>query len=91
MWETEKLRLPEGGVFAGDMQNYLGTQVELLRSDELAHQALKRLLASGQMPCQGTRTGMMIQAQISGRAIAQKLDCGGRSDRHGQRIFAGLS
>jgi signal transduction histidine kinase len=31
VWETEKLRLPEGAAFTGDASTYYGTQVELLR------------------------------------------------------------
>ena len=43
MWETEKMRLPEGEGFTQDLQNYLGTQIELLRSDKLGQMALGRL------------------------------------------------
>src|ERR1043166_6362941 len=46
MWETEKLRLPEGAAFTADLQNYLGTQIELLRSDKIRQLAMARLLAS---------------------------------------------
>ena len=35
MWETLKLRLPEGEFFSEDMQNYLGTLSELLQSETL--------------------------------------------------------
>ena len=28
LWETEKLRLPEGATFTDDRENYLGTQTE---------------------------------------------------------------
>jgi capsular exopolysaccharide synthesis family protein len=47
MWETEKLRLPEGAAFTEDVQNYMGTQVELLRSKELGGRAVARLRESG--------------------------------------------
>src|SRR5215469_2353154 len=49
LWETEKLRLPEGAgaAFSEDAQNYYGTQIELLRSQNTAHGALARLQASG--------------------------------------------
>jgi capsular exopolysaccharide synthesis family protein len=43
MWETLKLRLPDGELFSEDMQNFLGTQSELLRSDALRDLALARL------------------------------------------------
>jgi len=65
MWETEKLRLPEGGLFTGDTQNYFGTQVELLRSGELAQLAMQHLLASGSNAVPTDKEGRMIQAQIS--------------------------
>ncbi len=48
MWETEKLRLPtEGGAFTEDLQNYLGTQIELLRSEKLGLLARERLQSGG--------------------------------------------
>jgi capsular exopolysaccharide synthesis family protein len=47
MWETVKLRLPEGSLFAEDVQNFLGTQTELLQSTTLRELALARLKASG--------------------------------------------
>jgi capsular exopolysaccharide synthesis family protein len=47
LWETEKLRLPEGAAFSEDAQNYYGTQIELLRSQNTAQGALARLQASG--------------------------------------------
>ncbi len=65
MWETEKLRLPEGGLFAGEMQNYLGTQIELLRSGELAQMAMQRLLASGSNTVPTDKDGRMIHAKVS--------------------------
>jgi succinoglycan biosynthesis transport protein ExoP len=65
MWETEKLRLPDGGLFAGDMQNYLGTQIELLKSGELAQLAMQRLKDSGANAVPTNADGSMIQPQIS--------------------------
>src|SRR5437870_998290 len=46
LWETEKLRLPEGAAFTGDAQNYYGTQMELLRSVKMQQMVLVRLQAS---------------------------------------------
>jgi len=43
VWETEKLRLPEGAAFTGDAATYYGTQVELLRSVRMQEMALARL------------------------------------------------
>ena len=45
MWETVTLRLPEGAMFSEDMQNFLGTQTELLESGQLRQLALARLSA----------------------------------------------
>jgi capsular exopolysaccharide synthesis family protein len=45
MWETEKLRLPEGAMFSEDPQNYLGTQTELIRSGRMRQLTLARLQA----------------------------------------------
>jgi capsular exopolysaccharide synthesis family protein len=46
LWETEKLRLPEGAAFTGDASTYYGTQVELLRSVRMQEMALTRLQSS---------------------------------------------
>jgi capsular exopolysaccharide synthesis family protein len=45
MWETEKLRLPDGAAFTEDRDNYLGTQTELLRSKMLRELTLTRMRA----------------------------------------------
>lgn len=47
MWETEKLRLPDGATFTEDLQTRLGTQIELLRSGRMRELALTRLKVSG--------------------------------------------
>ncbi len=47
MWETEKLRLPDGAAFTEDRDNYLGTQAELLRSKMLREMTLNRMRALG--------------------------------------------
>jgi capsular exopolysaccharide synthesis family protein len=46
VWETEKLRLPEGAAFTGDASTYYGTQIELLRSARMQEMALVRLQSS---------------------------------------------
>ena len=46
IWETEKMRLPEGASFVGDLQNYYGTQMELLLSGKLRQLAFDRLRAN---------------------------------------------
>jgi uncharacterized protein involved in exopolysaccharide biosynthesis len=47
IWETVKLRLPEGAIFSEDVQTFLGTQTELLQSAALRDLALARLRTSG--------------------------------------------
>lgn len=46
MWETVKLRLPEGSMFSEDVANFLGTQTELLQSVRLRDLTLARLRAA---------------------------------------------
>lgn len=46
MWETIKMRLPEGSLFSEDVQNFLGTQTELLQSGTLHDLALAHLKLS---------------------------------------------
>ena len=67
MWETERLRLPEGAMFGVDvqMQNYLGTQIALLRSEELGQLAMQRYQASGTNAVPTGRDGRPVQAQVS--------------------------
>src|SRR5271170_988357 len=47
MWETEKMRLPEGELFSEDMATFLGSQTELLQSAKLRELTLARLRADG--------------------------------------------
>src|SRR5580765_1754407 len=46
MWETVKLRLPEGTLFSEDIQNFLGTQADLLKSTRLQEMSLASLKAA---------------------------------------------
>lgn len=46
MWETVKLRLPEGSLFSEDVQNFLGTQTELLQSARMRELTLARMRAA---------------------------------------------
>ncbi len=43
MWEPEKLTLPGGASFNDNSVTYLGTQIELLRSGEMAQRTLARI------------------------------------------------
>jgi len=47
LWETEKLRLPDGAAFSEDRDNYLGTQSELLSSGMMRGLTLNRLKSVG--------------------------------------------
>lgn len=47
VWETEKMKLPEGATFSDDQQNYMGTQVELLHSEKMKEAAWDRLRSTG--------------------------------------------
>ncbi len=72
MWETEKLRLPDGALFTGDSQNYLGTQIELLRSGALSQLVIQRLLASGPNAIPKDQDGRMVPVRVS---ISQVPKC----------------
>src|SRR5579862_6788920 len=38
-----KVRIPEGGLYAEEWQNFFGTQVELMQSDKIRNRTLDRL------------------------------------------------
>lgn len=64
LWETEKLRLPEGAAFSEDTQNYYGTQIELLRSQNTAQGALARLQASNTNGVPRGKDGKALPVQV---------------------------
>lgn len=64
LWETEKLRLPEGAAFSEDVQNYYGTQIELLRSENMAQGALARLQASGTNAIPRSKDGRALPVEL---------------------------
>ncbi|MGA2245984.1 MAG: polysaccharide biosynthesis tyrosine autokinase [Verrucomicrobiota bacterium] len=45
MWETEKLRLPDGAAFTYDRDNYVGTLTELLRSRMIWNRTTNYMIA----------------------------------------------
>ena len=47
MWETVKLRLPEGSMFSEDMENFIGTQTDVLQSSKIRDLVLSRLTSQG--------------------------------------------
>jgi capsular exopolysaccharide synthesis family protein len=65
MWETEKLRLPEGASFTEDLQNYMGTQMELLRNDALARRVVARLQAANSNSVPLDEDGRPIKVKIT--------------------------
>jgi polysaccharide biosynthesis transport protein len=71
MWETVKIHLPEGGLFAEDVQNFLGTQTELLQSDTLRERALDRLKTSRKdvaIPLETDGQPLPVTVRVSGSA-----------------------
>ena len=64
LWETEKLRLPEGAAFSEDAQNYYGTQIELLRSQNMARGSLTRLQASGTNAVPRDKDGKVLPVEL---------------------------
>jgi capsular exopolysaccharide synthesis family protein len=64
MWETEKLNLPGGAAFTADVQSYLGTQLELLRSGKLVQLALATLRASGTNAVPLDKTGNPLKVDL---------------------------
>ena len=70
MWETLKLRLPEGGVFSEDMQNYMGTLSGLLQSETLRQQALALLrISTNNTPIVVDKEGepLLVDIYVSGK------------------------
>src|SRR5215813_9372445 len=55
-----KIKIPEGGLFAEEWQNFFGTQIEIMKSDKIRQRVLKRLQALNQ-----NRYESPIQLQIS--------------------------
>ena len=69
MWETVKLRLPEGTLFSEDAQDFLGTQSQLLQSTTLRDMALSRLQASAgntAIPRQKDGQPIPVDIKVSG-------------------------
>jgi capsular exopolysaccharide synthesis family protein len=64
MWETLKLRLPEGSMFSEDMQNFLGTQSELLQSTLLRERTLSHLQANTAAPIPRDKNGEALPVAI---------------------------
>jgi capsular exopolysaccharide synthesis family protein len=71
MWETVKLRLPDGAFFTEDVQNFLGTQTELLQSLKLRELTLGRLRAASNnlvIPKGDDGEPLPVNVRVSGSA-----------------------
>jgi capsular exopolysaccharide synthesis family protein len=71
MFETVKVRLPEGSLFSEDVQNFLGTQTELLQSGRLRELALTRLRATmnpAAIPVDRNGDPISVGIRVSGSA-----------------------
>ena len=64
MWETEKLHLAEGATFSEDIQNFLGTQAELLKSLRLQQMTLETLSARGSNAVPKDAEGKPLEVKI---------------------------
>ncbi len=65
MWETEKLRLPEGAMFSEDPQSYLGTQTELIRSGRMRQLTLAHLQAAGTNTVPRGKDGEPLEVKLA--------------------------
>src|SRR6185369_3748798 len=65
MWETVKLRLPEGTLFSEDIQNFLGTQAELLKSSRLQELTLAALRAASTNALPTEKDGRPLKLKIN--------------------------
>jgi polysaccharide biosynthesis transport protein len=68
MWETLKIRLPEGSLFTEDVQNFLGTQTALLQSPRLRELALSRMRAAGTnvvIPLDKDREPLVVDLRVT--------------------------
>ncbi len=64
MWETAKVRLPDGALFSEDVQTFLGTQMELLKSTRLRQAAFARLPTNA-IPVDADRKPMEVSIKVS--------------------------
>jgi polysaccharide biosynthesis transport protein len=64
MWETVKLNLPGGTMFSEDIQNFLGTQAELLKSARLQELTLASLRAASTNALPTEKDGRPLKVKI---------------------------
>jgi uncharacterized protein involved in exopolysaccharide biosynthesis len=71
IWETAKMRLPEGALFPEDPQSDLGTQSELLKSGRLGQMAVARLQASGTNAVPLGKDGQRLKVDVKVAQVPQ--------------------
>lgn len=64
MWETEKLRLPDGAAFTDNRDNYLGTLSDLFHNKGLQDSTVTSLASSGTNEIPKDKNGNTIQVGI---------------------------
>jgi capsular exopolysaccharide synthesis family protein len=69
MWQPEKLRLPEGASFSDDVQDYMGTQMALLRSEGMAQRVVARLRAANSNSVPLGEDGKPIDVTITDKQV----------------------
>jgi len=63
MWETVKLQLPEGSMFSENMENFLGTQTDVLQSSKI-HEAVLAGLADKGYKIPVDKNGQPLEVKI---------------------------
>ena len=74
LYETEKLRLPDGAAFTGDGDKYLGTQSELLSSGFMRALTVTRLKSVGTNEIILDKDGNPIGVDINFFRLSEKFD-----------------
>jgi succinoglycan biosynthesis transport protein ExoP len=74
MWEQVKLRLPEGPLFSEDMENFLGTQSDVMQSSRLRNMVLSRLTSEGvKIPLDKNGQPLWVNVSLSQNAKSDVL------------------
>lgn len=69
MWQPEKLRLPEGASFTDDVQDYMGTQMALLRSEGMAQRVVAHLREANSNSVPLGEDGKPIEVTITDKQV----------------------
>ena len=69
MWQPEKLRLPEGASFSDEVQDYMGTQMALLRSEGMAQRVVARLRTANSNSVPLGKDGKPIEITITDKQV----------------------